>query len=423
MNKVFINKKPKEITIKSFMGIFLVGLTIYCMNYSALDMIVGFFSGYHHYVLSTMLLTLGIIIVTLTFKNYRIKIRIEQILLLTWFFWCLFTINFFHDHIYQYETFPLLLKLVLMCVVLFLTYNCVILKNPLKVLFVGFFLGGVLISILSVISGQVVSVIIKPDHLNRLGSEIVGNSNDYAYLLMFAIFACVYFLYLTPKKYKKIFLLAFIALLFFFIVLSASRKALLCTLSFFLLAFYNYYQPSKKKKILISIPFILFMGCLIITIGTQTFMGERLQKGLEIEVQADSLTQRAHGRGRLYVQATELLPKHFIVGVGLGNFHLVDEFSEASHSEYISLLIGTGIPGFILYFLVYLLIFLRLNKIKKFSRDKNTIFNCKLLQSIIITILLIDFGRWNYSHYITYIFMAVACAYSYKYHHRIPKLS
>jgi O-antigen ligase len=107
-----------------------------------------------------------------------------------------------------------------------------------------------------------------------------------------------------------------------------------------------------------------------------------------------------------------MIRKHPVLGVGLGQFRTLSSSGLYSHSDYIEVAANTGIIGFALYFSIYVVLWLRLNRIKRKTDDPHLLYIIGFFKAAIITILLVAFGRPNITSKLTWIFMAGAIGYS-----------
>jgi O-antigen ligase len=138
---------------------------------------------------------------------------------------------------------------------------------------------------------------------------------------------------------------------------------------------------------------------------SQTYLGKRVHN------------LWAYGSGtasriELYQEGFDMIRKHPVLGVGLGQFRTLSSSGLYSHSDYIEVAANTGIIGFALYFSIYVVLWLRLNRIKRKTDDPHLLYIIGFFKAAIITILLVAFGRPNITSKLTWIFMAGAIGYS-----------
>jgi O-antigen ligase len=99
-------------------------------------------------------------------------------------------------------------------------------------------------------------------------------------------------------------------------------------------------------------------------------------------------------------------------GGGLDNYRARSSSHLYSHSDYLEVAANTGIIGLLLYFSVYMILWLRLNRIKRMTDDPHVLYTVGLIKAIVIPMLLIAFGRVNITSKLTWIFLAAVFGYT-----------
>ena len=107
-----------------------------------------------------------------------------------------------------------------------------------------------------------------------------------------------------------------------------------------------------------------------------------------------------------------MIAENPIFGVGLGNFQVRSSLFAESHSDYIEVAATTGIIGFIIYFSIYVVLWVRLNKIQNYFKNDTILYNIGIIKANIITILVLATGKPNYRAIITWIFLASVIGYT-----------
>lgn len=163
------------------------------------------------------------------------------------------------------------------------------------------------------------------------------------------------------------------------IIISQSRSAWLATIAVILttliltVTYSKHYRKKFTLAILTGISAIII--ALVILVNLET--GDRLSKSIigrfTTIVQAPSdYNAISTGRLLLWSKSLRLFKRHLISGVGPGNWHLAipvytstnsawadgGQVPSWPHNIYIQVACETGIPGFLLYFSMYLLLFL-----------------------------------------------------------------
>ena len=192
---------------------------------------------------------------------------------------------------------------------------------------------------------------------------------------------------------------------FSIIILTASKKALLTFIFFLILK--NLLSKGKIiKKISIVAFFILTIGFAMPFVITNTYIGERIERSIENNKNAEDDSELFDGRAVFYTMGYDFFKENPFTGIGIMNFLVVGDMEEEAHSEYVVQLAELGIIGFLLFLLYHFRVMKRLI----YELQKNNYY-----QSILY-ILLISFiafygmflGRWVYDNIPYNIFLALA---------------
>jgi O-antigen ligase len=97
-----------------------------------------------------------------------------------------------------------------------------------------------------------------------------------------------------------------------------------------------------------------------------------------------------------------------VTGFGLGRFQVEAHSVKTSHSEYISIVVGTGVVGATFYFGCYLLLLLRLYSGARLAREPNLVLRRQLVLSMLLVILIVAIGRPNYENALTWTVLGIA---------------
>lgn len=169
------------------------------------------------------------------------------------------------------------------------------------------------------------------------------NVNYLAYALVTLL--PLLYIYIYNRNYKTyyVFLLVFSLAIF----LTGSRGALLALIVFYILL-------SLKKK-----EFGIFIGLLIITCSTMLLgfydsLPQYWQARFDFENSTNNEVNWSSGRDETWAIALRLLHDNFIFGIGPNNFSEASGLQIGVHNVFLSLLVETGILGFISYFIILL---------------------------------------------------------------------
>lgn len=302
-------------------------------------------------------------------------------------------------------------------ILLFLISGITALRQNITFSMLAMIMGSIIILLMTYISGEFQEVSNNYAGVGRV-SGIAENSNAFAYSMLLMLF-CIFYFWGVNRSWLKCFILSVLVLLAMYgIVYSGSRKGFLGAIVFLFLwwLFCISKKISKNKfKTTIGLIFLLLViYCIFDYMLANTFMGIRFTH------------MREHGtqsRIQMYVDGLEMIREHPIFGVGLDNYRVRSSSWSFSHSEYIEVASTTGIVGFIIYFSIYIVLWRRLRRTQKMTKDPFVLYMIGLLKAIVITILLVAFGRPNIISKETWILLAIAIGYSWSIEHALSTKS
>lgn len=425
------NSTPPSLHVRLWSPAGLVAFSLVVVSVSTEVLAHGFSvfaaSSRHIYVLLSLLV--GLLILRGRLRRPRLDWRREAILIIAWFSWCLVLVSTAHVALFDGKWFPDSFRLILVGVIAFVVFSGTLIPIRLRLVMLGLATGGAFIILLTWFSGR---LSVRPETLmrSRLGEVVAGNSNTFAYLLLVAVFATTYLAEMWRSGRLKAAAVLLLGILTVGIVLSGSRKAFLGEATFFGLLFVLHL---RRRLILSGQHMILgtLAACLVLGVAGYTLersvMGTRLREAYQGEQRAQGMEDRMAGRGSYYTQATKLFIDRPVLGYGLGNFRRFERTGTPAHSDFISLLIGSGIPGFTLYFSIYAIILVRLFRIRRSANPLlHEHFTASLFIAALSVVLILATGRWNYDHVPTYVLLGAAAqfsAYGYAGKSTIPAVS
>ncbi len=370
--------------------------------------IVGLVTVSHMEGTSRIMVIPGFLIVFLylmySFTNNLIKVPPEIIIYFAWIVWSLTGLSVAINQ----GLFVGQLKTVLQIgALLFLISGITSLRQSMTFPMLAIIIGGCLVILSAIYSGEFQQARVSQMVGNVRIEGQAGNANAFAYIMLFMVFGIFYFLGSKISWIRKKFLTAFTVLPVIGIIYSGSRKGFLGLLAFlflwWLFCFSNKTFKNPFKVILILLVFLVGSYFIFTFVMQNTNMGrrfERLQK------------EGSKSRVQMYVEGFQMIRKHPVFGVGLDNYRALSSSGSFSHSEYIEVAATTGIVGFIIYFSIYIVLWRRLSRIQKMTKDPFVLYMIGLLKAITITILLVAFGRPNIISKETWIILAIAIGYS-----------
>lgn len=351
-----------------------------------------------------------------SFFTRSVRILPEAQILFLWVIWVIYSHMTFHTHLTgEYHLTHYRFLLIGSSAVVFLALNSFFVRYPENKLFKGLVYGGAIYVFITIVNGDssMLSFTMNDDMIEEYFRD---NPNGFAYTVLLPIMGGLVLL----RRYKglrRALLLSFISVGSMLIIISASRKTFLGLLV--LIFGYLYLQSPKMREWLNpirAIAAVLVVLVLIVALGyvvNNTWLGEQLTDFVYEDFASNERIEfddRFSGRGRFYSQAFDLVMDHpeiLLTGIGLDNFTMFDVRHSATHSEFISLFVETGIVGGVLYFGVYVVILLRIRKTIKATKDANIIFNMRYFQLCLAVILLMGLGRWNWDFVPNYVLVAV----------------
>lgn len=337
------------------------------------------------------------------FFYYRLKLPLEVFIYFGWIIWSL---GGWFIAIDQTLYLQCLMTVIQIGALIFLVAGNTALYRSISIVMSAIAIGGIILLISGYVTGDF-------QLAGEIGSAvratgIAENANQYAYHLLFLIFAMFFFWETNTTLWWRIFLSIIITASVIGIILSGSRKGFLGALTFLSLWFL-FCQGKKlfKKPIVTVFILLILIGAIYYTtdyVLSSTFLGKRFENR--------NIEHGSEGRIWLYMEGFDIVRKNPILGVGLDNYRILSTLGMYSHSDYMEVVVNTGIVGFILYFSIYVILWRRLNRISTMTDDPRLLYIIGVLKAAIITILLVAFGRPNTTSKLTWLFLAAAIGYS-----------
>ena len=246
-----------------------------------------------------------------------------------------------------------------------------------------------------------------------VGERVTGlavNANSFGWIMLLGTVTMAYFWMLPTRQrlLKYTVLIAGMVAAVFATVMTGSRKAILGLGLFYLAWVWFCYRKQMRQRH--ATAFAVLLGLAVVAAGfyvlvSQTFVAERFQETWEL-LKGERTRGGGAERIQLYKDAWGIFLKYPILGVGMGNFILYSTQWHYSHSEYMAVLCGTGIPGFLLYFAIYVVMWRRTSKVVKHGGDPQAVRIAGLFRALLIVVLVTNFGSWNYDSKYSWIVFA-----------------
>jgi len=237
-----------------------------------------------------------------------------------------------------------------------------------------------------------------------------AHANSFALLLIFFSAILFYFIFTGAKKISKIFLFLYLLLLFILLIFTYSRAALIFFILFVFFVYIRFYR--KKIFIIISVALVII---LLFGIFTFPLYKERLQ----------ILTKMDEAIYGIFVLNENIVPSSFswrlinykglldayvekpLFGYGLGSAYKLSPWGDNiyAHSDYIKMLVETGIIGFSGFLFVLGILWYFLFKKSKLSfRFEHKLFSYLVLCFFTVYIFASFFTNYFMDTFFQYLF-------------------
>jgi len=294
-------------------------------------------------------------------------------------------------------------------------------KRALSFVLLMFLIGATIVGGYSWITGEFTRVATSLRGDQRV-SGLAGNANSFAILLIFAT-ACMAYFWMRPSRalwarwVKRGLIVPSAAMVMYAVILSGSRKGALGLALFYVLWLFFCYRRElvRKPALLVTVIIMTALATVFVWGYVQTStLGERMNRS--IEGYRDSGIEGGLGDARsgLYRAAGRLVSENPIAGVGLDCFRLRSGMGAPAHSEYLEIAADTGIVGAAIYFSWYIVLWIRLGKIRKWSKYRDIVDwrISGLVRAMLLVMLALNFGSWFYTSKSAFLFMGCFMGYS-----------
>jgi O-antigen ligase len=246
-------------------------------------------------------------------------------------------------------------------------------------------------------------------------SGLIREPNAFARLMVLATMAMAYFWMLPSRRpgLKYLVVGAGMAGAAIACVFSASRTGLVGLMVFYPLWIWFCYRKEmlSRPAILVVVVVAFLLGaCLFMVLLARTSAGERLMNIWE--VLHGGRRRTVDIRIQLLAQAWALVQEYPLTGVGLGNFRAYWATRLVAHSDYAEVASCTGAPGFVLYFSIFIVLWLRAGRIARHSYDDVARGVARLIRAIVVVVLIMNVGTLTYYNKAAWIAFAAFIGYT-----------
>lgn len=251
--------------------------------------------------------------------------------------------------------------------------------------------------------------------------------NGFGYLMMLETIAIAYFWMLPTrgKWVKRIILVCLMLVSMQSAFSSGSRKSVMGLALFYVLWVWFCYRKELLRRPLMIVG-IFVMGA-VLFVGARYFMSrtsssDRFERTVDL-FHGEATKGGGEERLELYKEGFRVLKTSPIVGVGLDNFVLHNSMALMTHSDFMEILVDTGIPGLLLYGGIYVFLWRRAGKIAKLTQERDLVqFRiARLIRAALVVIVLTSLGRPNYDSKETWVLLSCFIGYSFQLYKRLEK--
>ena len=239
---------------------------------------------------------------------------------------------------------------------------------------------------------------------------LISDSNWNAFMAFTALTGVCFSWRNSKKLMHRIIMYTLLTIFISSTILSASRGGFITTLVFliFWLIFSNMGLFKKHKlvfvlTILVLFPIIVFAYDFVMA---NTFLGERFAYTINSETEVTD-----EKRIQLYIYAFQIFTENPIWGIGLSQFLVLTDYTAFTHSDYMELLSTTGFVGFSIMMTFYIIVIMKVIKLKRKITSEILIYRLNLFLAIIIAILVFGFFYTNFISIMSMLQFSVIAGY------------
>lgn len=228
----------------------------------------------------------------------------------------------------------------------------------------------------------------------RLGG-LIANENGFGRVYALAGVGS-FFCFLNNKK-KLLHGLS--TMLFLVNVLASGSRGALVVLVFGIVLSSSVYYGFKNIWKFILIGLVVLLGVYYLLNMSQFAMINHRLSGLFGEHREESVL----GRQNMILVGWELFKKHPFWGTGLSSFSVISGFGTYSHNNYIEVLVSLGIIGFLIYYIPFVTLIVRILQRYGIGKDKN------LLVLLMFLTIYLFYGFFTVQIYAKDFWMLLGC--------------
>lgn len=287
-------------------------------------------------------------------------------------------------------------------------------RKSLSYNLLAFLVGSLVVIYYSYVTGEY-------QRAEREGVRVAGlavNANQFGWIMVLASVALAYF-WMLPTRLgllKKIVILPIGMVILVLIGLSGSRKALVGLVAFYVCwAVFCYGKQLWRKPLLTGLAAVVLGGVLG---GTYVLGGvgessavQRLLISFDFLRGVPTHGETGEERIQLFRIAWDVFTRNPILGVGLDNYRAYAGMAPA-HSEYPEVACDTGLPGFIIYYSIYVALWVRCGRIIRHAGGSHAAQVARLCRAMLVMVMVMNFGRGNFADKSAWVIFASLIGYT-----------
>lgn len=276
-------------------------------------------------------------------------------------------------------------------------------------------IGVLIVSVGAVITGEFARAEIEGGESRMVG--FVMNANAFARAMCFGMAIVLYYFRLVRSNILKLMMVGFVLISIRFIIASGSRQGFLGMAVLIVVWFlYSYGRELHTRP---GLAVVMLVGLIGLAIYTAYALKDTTLMKRFLSLEEAQYEGSASERMTMIREGIEMTLQYPIFGVGLSSFLLHSSTAKYAHNNYLEIFSTAGIPGGILYHMIYVLIFYRLyrlGQLKLAHRTKN-VFN--IFKALMYATLVFDLFVVSYYSKMTWIMLAIIIGYLNAFQRRI----
>jgi O-antigen ligase len=284
-------------------------------------------------------------------------------------------------------------------------------RSSAEVMLTALFLGGVIVAGSAYFTGQY-------NRAQAVNDRIAGttlNANSFALTLVYCSLVLLYFFRAWKSVILKAGIISILLILAKLIIASGSRKGFIGFLLVLFLWFFFSYRKEIFRRPLIAIMAalaIILVGGFTVTRLTDTFLEQRFQESLEAG--KGSLIGLSDVRMDMIREGKKIIASNPLFGVGLKHYSIASNMQTYSHNNYIELLCNAGIPGAVLYYWIFVVLWLRLRRLSKLPLENRELNFINIAKVFLILRLALDIVVVSYYLKRNWIMLSILIGFTYQ---------